>query len=111
MQGEKNSRKGKQRNTFRKNIIGFLKIKTIKMRKEKKMEEERKKGKKKRKTPQNCKSPTYRQRFITPLKNVTEYTHIHTHKQNQNSPTKIKHNRLTWQTKETKNYIYQNKTN
>ena len=44
MQGEKNSRKGKQRNTFRKNIIGFLKIKTIKMRKEKKMEEERKKG-------------------------------------------------------------------
>ena len=42
MQGEKNSRKGKQRNMFRKNIIGFLKIKTIKMRKEKKMEERKK---------------------------------------------------------------------
>ena len=31
--------------------------------------------------------------------------------QNQNSPTKIKYNGLTRQTKETKNYIYQNKTN
>ena len=31
------------------------------------MEEERK-----RKTPQNCKSPTQRQRFITTKKNVTE---------------------------------------
>ena len=36
---------------------------------------------------------------------------IYTHKQNQNSPTKIKYNRLTCWTKETKNYIYQNKTN
>ena len=27
------------------------------------------------------------------------------------SPKNIKHNRLTWQTKETKNYIYQNKSN
>ena len=42
---------------------------------------------------------------------MTEYTHIHiTHKQNQISSTKIKCNRLTQQTKETKNYIYQNKT-
>jgi len=32
-------------------------------------------------------------------------------KQSQNSPTKIKFSRLTWQTKEIKNYIYQNKTN
>ena len=28
--------------------------------------------KRKGKTPQNCKSPTYRQRFITTIKNVTE---------------------------------------
>ena len=41
------------------------------------MEEERKKGKKKKKTPQNCKSPMYRQRFITTIESVTEYTHIH----------------------------------
>ena len=34
------------------------------------MEEERKK--KKRKTPQNYKSPTQRQRFITIIRNVTE---------------------------------------
>ena len=27
---------------------------------------------KKRKTPQNCKSPTQRQRFVTTIKNVTE---------------------------------------
>ena len=44
--------------------------------------------------------------------------YIYTHEQSQNSPTKIKYNRLTWQTKETKNkqketknYIDQNKTN
>ena len=45
---EKNSRKGKQRNKCRKNIIGLKisKLKLYKMRKEKKMEEERKKGKK-----------------------------------------------------------------
>ena len=30
--------------------------------------------KKKRKTPQNCKSPTQRQRFITTIKNVTKET-------------------------------------
>ena len=47
MQGEKNSRKGKQRDKCWKNIIGLkkLKIKIIKKRKEK-TEEERKKGKK-----------------------------------------------------------------
>ena len=37
--------------------------------------------------------------------------YTYTHKQNQNSPTKVKYSRLTWRTKETKNYIYQNKTN
>ena len=31
----------------------------------------------KRKTPQNCKSPVERQRFITTIKNVTGYTDIH----------------------------------
>ena len=41
--------------------------------------------------------------------NIRDY--IYTHKQNQNSPTKIKYNRLTRITKETKNYICQNKTN
>ena len=39
------------------------------------------------------------------------HMYIYTHKQNQKSPTKIKYNRLTWQTKENKNYIYQNKPN
>ena len=40
-----------------------------------------------------------------------EYTHIHIyHKQNQNSPTKIKYRRLTWRAKEIKNYIYQLRT-
>ena len=45
-----------------------------------------------------------------------EYTHTHTHiyiytpKQSQNSPTKIKYSRLTQQTKEIKNYIYQLRT-
>ena len=32
--------------------------------------------------------------------------YIYTHKQNQNSPAKIKYNRLTQKTKATKNYIY-----
>ena len=39
------------------------------------------------------------------------HIYIYTHKQNQNSSAKIKYNGSTWQTKETKNYIYQNKTN
>ena len=40
-----------------------------------------------------------------------DWIYTYTHKQNQNSPTKIKYNRLTQLTKETKNDIYQNKTN
>jgi len=40
-------------------------------------EKERKKKKKTRKMPQNCKSPTQRQRFVTTIKSVTEYTQIH----------------------------------
>ena len=38
------------------------------------------------------------------------HIYINTHKQNQNSPTKIKYNRLTWQRKEIKNYTYQLRT-
>ena len=45
-----------------------LKIKKKKNRKEKKKE----KKKKKRKTSQNCKSPMYRQRFMTTIKSVAE---------------------------------------
>ena len=40
------------------------------------MKEEKKK---KRKTPQNCKSPTLRQSYITTVKSVPEYTHTHMH--------------------------------
>ena len=32
----------------------------------------------KRKTPQNCKVPTQRQRFITTVKSVPEHTHTYT---------------------------------
>ena len=35
---------------------------------------------------------------------------MYTHEQSQNSPTKIKYNRLTWRTKKIKNYIYQLRT-
>ena len=38
------------------------------------------------------------------------HIYIYTHELSQNSPTKIKHNRLTWRTKEIKNYIYQLRT-
>ena len=51
---------GKNSNRFKK-----LKVKIKKREKEKK---------KKRQTPQNCKSPTQRQRFITTIKNVTKET-------------------------------------
>ena len=43
------------------------------------MEERKKKKKKKRTTPQNWKSPMKKQRFITTIKSVTEYTQIHIH--------------------------------
>ena len=36
------------------------------------MKFKKKEKRKKRKTPQNCKSPTKRQEFITTIKNVTE---------------------------------------
>ena len=61
MQGKKKSRKGKQRNKCRRNLIGLkkLKFKVIK-KKRKKKSQKKEKGKKKRKTPQNCKIPTHR---------------------------------------------------
>ena len=55
----------------------FKKIKIIKKGKEK--NERRKKKQGKGKTPQNCKSPMQRPRFITTIESVTEYTHIHIH--------------------------------
>ena len=83
-----------------------LKIEIIKKRKKEKRQKEKKK---KKKPPLNCKMPT--QRFITTIKIVTEYIqNICTRKENQNSPTKVKYNRLTCQTKETKNYFYQLRT-
>ena len=76
------------------------------------MEEERekeKKGKLHRTVKAQC-----RGRGLYNNKKVWLNIHIYTtytHKQNQNSTTKIKSNRLTWQTKGTKNDVYQNKTN
>ena len=51
---------------MQKNIIGLkkLKIKIIKKRKEK----QKKKEKEKKETPQNCKSPRQRHKFITTIK-------------------------------------------
>ena len=61
MQEEKKSRKGKQRNKCRENIIGFKRLKTEIKKEKKKKEEERKRKeeekKRKKKTLQNCKSP------------------------------------------------------
>ena len=61
---------------MQKKYKGFkaIKVKIIKKRKEK---NGRKKKKNKRKTPQNCKNQMLMQKFITTIKNVTEYTHIH----------------------------------
>ena len=76
-------------------------------KKRKKKEEERKK----QETSTDYRSPTQRHRFITTIKSVMNIDiYTHTHKQNQNSPTRIKYNRLTRRTKETKNYIYPLKT-
>ena len=38
------------------------------------------------------------------------YTYTYTHEQSENSPTKIKYNRLTHQTKEIKKYIHHLRT-
>ena len=78
MQGEKNSRKGKQRDKCWKNIIGLkkLKIKIIKKKREKKTEQEREKEGKKRKTPQNCKAQR-RGRVYNSRKCDTIYTYTY----------------------------------
>ena len=68
-------------NKYRRKQQALKKVKIIKKRRKKKMEERKQKNKqtnKKPKTPQNCKSSTQRQRFIT-LKIMAEYTHIHIH--------------------------------
>ena len=44
------------------------------------------------------------------IKIIDIHIYIYTYEQSQNSPTKIKNNRLTWRTKEIKNYIYQFRT-
>ena len=49
----------------------------------------------------NIEAEVYNNKIMTEI-----HIYIYTHEQNQNSPTKIEHNRLTWQTKQTKNYIY-----
>ena len=64
----------KKYNRFKKLIIKIIKREEKKGRRK----EKKKKKKKKRKTPQNCKSPVQRQRFITTIKYVTEYTHTNT---------------------------------
>ena len=49
--------------------------------------------------------------FLTKIKSVMNiHIYIYTHKQNQNSPPKIKYHRLTQRTMETKNYICQLRT-
>ena len=58
----------------------------------KKLEEKKKRGEKE--TPQTCKSPTQRKRFITTTKIVTEYTHIHIHpwaKSKQSDKSKVQY--------------------
>ena len=60
----------KKSNKFKKNF------KKEKRKKKKQKKETGTKGK----TPQNCKSPMLRQMFITKIKNVTKYTHIHIHR-------------------------------
>ena len=54
MQEEKKSRKGKQRNKCRENIIGFKRLKTeIKKEKRKKGRRKKKKGRRKKKKKEN----------------------------------------------------------
>jgi len=69
---EKNSRKGKQKNKCRENIIGLKKLKLKLQKRKKKKHRRRKKIREKRENPPELqKSNVERQRFIT-IKNVTE---------------------------------------
>ena len=86
LQREKNSRKGKQRNKCRKIYNGFKKLKVKIIKKERK----EKKGRRKKKggkagcggwgeNSTELQKTNVEQRFITTVKSVTEYTHIHIH--------------------------------
>ena len=73
-----------------------------------KEEEEEEKEKEKKTTPKTAKAQHRGRGFITTIKSVmNNHIYIYTHKQNQNSPPKIKYSRLAQRTKETKNYICQ----
>ena len=65
-------------NKCRKIIIGLKKLKIQVIKREKKKEEERIKKKKKKENSTELQKPTWRQRFITTIKSVTEYTHTYT---------------------------------
>ena len=39
----------------------------------------------KRKIPQNCRNPMERQKFITTIESMNEYTHTHTHTKSEQS--------------------------
>ena len=76
------------------------------------MEEEIKK-RKKRKTPQNCQNPTQRQRFITIIKSLTEYTHIHIHPYIPISKIKTvqqKYSTIDWPSQQRKSKIIPTRT-
>jgi len=80
------------------------------MRKEKKGRRKNKGGKRKNSTElqkPNVEAEVYNNRQEMWL-NIHIY--IYTHEQSENSSTKIKYSRLTWPTKEIKNYIYQLRT-
>ena len=82
MQGEKNSRKGKQRNKCRKHIIG---LKSENLKKER---EEKKKRKEKKNTPE-LQKPNIEAEFYNHKKSVTEYTHIPISKIKQSNKNKV----------------------
>ena len=82
-----------------------LNIKAIKKRREKEKKTERKK---KKENATELKMPNIEADVFNNKK--CDWIYKYTHKQNKNSPTKIKYNRLIQWTKETKNYIYQLRT-
>ena len=53
-------------------VVNNNRLKKLKLEKEKRGRKKEERKRKKRKTPQNCKSPTWRQRFITTIKNATK---------------------------------------
>ena len=67
---ERNSRKGKQRNKCRKNIIGLKisKLKLYKMRKETKWKKKEKRKKKKKENSTELQKPNIEAEFLTTIK-------------------------------------------